>query len=151
LPFDRISAPLIALLVLTACEPADPEGTTARILSSHVLRAGLSENRPWIWLENGRGAGPEARLVEAFAQSLGAHVAWTRGAESALVGRLAKRELDLVAGGFTSSVPWTSDMGASRSYDGSSMTRPGHVILTAPGENRLLLRLDRFLAQADHA
>ncbi|MBV9992357.1 MAG: transporter substrate-binding domain-containing protein [Alphaproteobacteria bacterium] len=130
---------LLALLLLCACDaPRDPEHATDRILASHLLHAGASENPPWIWFDHGQPRGPDAELVTRLAASLGARVDWQRGSESRLMPLLEKRKLDVVAGGFTSSTPWGSTVGTTRPYG-------GHVLLTAPGENQLLLRLDRFL------
>jgi polar amino acid transport system substrate-binding protein len=140
--------PILAFVLLTACgEPADPEGASRRIASSHELRAGASENRPWIWFEGEQVRGPEAALVEDFAGSLGAHVRWTRGAETPLTEMLAARKLDVVAGGFKYDTLWSAKAGTSRPYAGDGLFQQGHILLTATGENQLLLRLDRFLAQ----
>ena len=152
LPFDKLLPSAFAVLLLAGCDlPTDPGGATARIVKTHVLRVGLSENPPWVQFENGKPLGVEAELVEGFAQSLGAQVRWTRGAESRLVAMLKDRQLDLAVGGFTTSAPWISETGVSRNFIKRELTEPGHVILTAPGENRLLLRLDRFLARRSNA
>src|SRR3954468_19032759 len=64
----RLCAAICGLALLSSCDaPADPEGTTNRIRATHLLRAGASTNRPWIWFEAGNAAGPEARLIEDFA------------------------------------------------------------------------------------
>jgi ABC-type amino acid transport substrate-binding protein len=144
--FDKRNALLITLLLGPGCAPADPEGTTDRIRASHVMRVGASENRPWIWFEQDQARGPEADMLNNFAASLGAQIRWTHGAESPLLKHLKERRLDVVAGGFTGDTPWKSDLGMTRPYAGGGLIAPGHVLLTAPGENGFLLRLDQFLA-----
>jgi hypothetical protein len=152
LTFDKALPLIFAALLLAGCDlPTDSDGATVRIAKTHALRVGLSDNPPWVRFENGKARGVEAELVEGFAQSLGAQVHWTRGAESRLVALLKERKLDLMVGGVTTSAPWTSETGVSRSFTKSGFVQPGHVILTAPGENRLLLRLDRFLESRSHA
>jgi polar amino acid transport system substrate-binding protein len=138
---------LLIATILTGCDaPADPEGSTRRILATHELLAGASDNPPWIWFEGDLARGPEAELVQDFAASMGAHVRWRRGAESPLIALLAARKLDVAAGGFMSDTIWGSEVGTSGTYAGSGLFRSSHVLLTATGENQLLLRLDRFLA-----
>jgi ABC-type amino acid transport substrate-binding protein len=147
--FDKESMfALCGAVFLIACTPADPDHATDRIRVSHVMRVGVSENRPWIWFEKDQAFGPEAEILKAFAASLGAVVRWTRGAESPLLERLKARHLDAVAGGFTTQTPWKSQLGMTRPYVGRGWLATGRVLLTAPGENGLLLRLDRFLAGA---
>ncbi len=60
---------------------------------------------------------------------------------------LERRELDVVAAGASSKTPWARKLGVSSPY----ATTPGphgpekRVLLVAPGENQLLLRLDRYV------
>ena len=48
------------------------EDSRSRILTTHVLRAGASENPPWVAFDGGTIAGVEPDLINAFAASLGA-------------------------------------------------------------------------------
>ena len=125
--------------------PKDPNGATERILASHILRVGGTENSPWISFENGQAKGRDAELIQRFAAQMHARVEWSRGSESVLLRRLEDRKLDMVAGGFTSDSPWSDRLGTSRPYAGE------HIVFTAPGENQLLLRLDTFLADQRQA
>jgi polar amino acid transport system substrate-binding protein len=214
--FPRIV--LLVPLVMAGCDlPKDPAGTTERVLSTRVLRAGASENPPWVRFNGAEVVGIEADLVRAFAGQMGAQVEWVRNGETPLLEALEKRELDVVAGGITSRSPWTSRLGTTQTYlkakkvvampagsaepaslnglavqvapgeaSADRLRREGarpvssigpaapttrlvyeweaqargltrtrfytsedkHVLVAAPGENQLLLRLDRFLAEA---
>ena len=149
---------LIALSLGACGLPKDQDGATTRIDASHALRVGASSNPPWVIVEGAQVSGIEPALVQAFAGTLGARVQWVVNGETPLMQALEKRKLDLVVGGITTKSPWTKRLGTSLVYakagflpDGSPRLVPGkqgHVILSAPGENRLLLRLDRFLYAA---
>jgi polar amino acid transport system substrate-binding protein len=146
------AASLLLLMVLSACDaPRDPEGSTNRIMSSHVLRVGASEHRPWIWFEQGSPRGPEADLISGFAASQGARTMWQRGSENQLLPQLKEHRLDIVVGGFTTATPWSSKVGMSQPIVPHKLWESGHVLLTSPGENQLLLRLDKFLLARGHA
>jgi polar amino acid transport system substrate-binding protein len=189
------------------------------VLSTHVLRAGVSDNPPWVRFQGAEVGGIEADLIRAFAGQMGAQVEWVRNGETPLLDALEKRELDVVAGGITVNSPWSSRLGTTQPYlrakkivamlagsaepasldgvavqvapgepEAARLRRQGarpiqsigvgpaspttrvvydweaqarglkptrfdlgeekHVLLTAPGENQLLLRLDRFLVEA---
>jgi len=149
---------IMALLGAGCGMPKDPEGATPRIAATHVLRAGASSNPPWVVVEKGQVSGIEPDIVRAFAGTLGARVHWVVNGETPLLEALEKRQLDLVVGGVTTKSPWSKRMGASLSYAQAGPTpggQPGlfkgkqrHVLLAAPGENQLLLRLDQFLEKA---
>jgi divalent metal cation (Fe/Co/Zn/Cd) transporter len=64
-----------------ACDlPRDPEGTLGRARGG-TLRVGAVEAPPYLRLGGGDEAtGPEADLVRAFAESIGARVEWSWGA-----------------------------------------------------------------------
>jgi hypothetical protein len=202
---------------MTSCDlPKDPDGSTERILASRMLRAGASENPPWIRFTGAEVEGIEADLIRSFAERLGARVEWVRNGETPLLEALSRRELDVVAGGMTSRSPWASRVGTTQTYlkakkivampagtaapeslkgiavqvargdpaaahlrskdarpvppggpetpfrvvydwevraRGLTPTRfeletEKHQLVAAPGENQLLLRLDKYLAEA---
>jgi polar amino acid transport system substrate-binding protein len=140
--------PLIALCLLTlsACDfPYDAEGTLRRVRETGVLRVGISEHPPWVSVSEDKIGGVEPNLALAWADQLGARVEWKRASETELVQDLAERRIDLIMGGLRTGSPWASEAAATQPYSGD------HIMLVPPGENALLLSLDRFLAGARQA
>ncbi len=131
----------LAATALTGCGiPRDPNDALENIRRSGVLRAGFTAHDPWVTAGAG---GPEADVVTAFAQSLGARVEWHNGAESRLFEALEKFELDVVVGGMTDDNPWAPKLGVTRPYVEAGGKK--HVIAVAPGENGLLMAFERVL------
>jgi polar amino acid transport system substrate-binding protein len=132
---------------LAACgAPRDPEHTTELVRTLHRIRAGVTDNPPWVASGGGEPQGLEPDLIRRFAGSLGARVEWVRGSEADLIEKLDKGELDLVAGGIDSRTPWKKHAALSRPYLKAGKRK--HVLLARSGENRLVLELDRYLAAA---
>lgn len=141
MPPLRPAIALCSALVLAGCGwPHDPEGASQRV-AGKVLRAGVSENPPWIAFQGDRVTGVEADFVRAIAADQGARVEWVRGGEDSLFHQLKANRLDLVAGGVTTESPWTKEMGAPRPY--ATMGGEKHLILAPPGENGWILKLER--------
>lgn len=138
----RIAVLVLAALVASCGIPRDPEDSLTRIRRTGVLRAGFTEHAPWVTL-NGSVAGPEARVVEAFARSLGARVEWTRGAETQLFEALEHFDIDVAVGGFDASNPWMPKLGATRPYVEADDKQ--HVVALPPGENGLIVAFERVL------
>ena len=140
------TALIIGSSILTAsCGlPRDPEKTSERIASTHELRVGVSGNAPWTDDSGPVPRGIEPELARRFAATMGAHVAWTRGSETTLVEALKHHELDLLIGGFDKKTQWSSTAGISQPFTRDADGKK-HVMLAAAGENRFILRLDRFL------
>ena len=136
-------APLLGLFLTVATAgcgiPRDPEDSLERVRRTGVLRAGITAREPFT---TGTG-GPEADVITAFAQSLGATVEWHAGSESTLFEALEKFELDVAVGGFTQDHPWGPKLGFTRPYLKAGKKK--HVVAAAPGENRLLFELERVL------
>ena len=131
------------MLALAGCQlPADPDGTLERVRGGE-LRAGASVHAPWVRLEGTRPAGVEPRLVQGFARELGARVTWRVAGEEALVRALREGELDVVVGGITTRSPWKREAAPTRPF--ATVGSERHVMLAAPGENALLVRLERYL------
>lgn len=131
---------LVPALMMAACGmPRDPEDSLERITRTGVLRAGITARPPFTT----EAGGPEAEVIAAFARSLGAAVEWRRGSESELFESLEKFELDVVVAGLTEDNPWAPKLGFSRPYVEAAGSK--HVVAAAPGENRLLLALERVL------
>ena len=119
--------------------PRDPEGSFERIRRTGVLRAGITAREPFTTA----GGGPEADVIRDFARTLGATVEWRQGSESALFESLEKFELDVAIGGFTEDNPWGPKLGLTRPYVEAAGRK--HVVAVAPGENRLLVEVERVL------
>ncbi len=144
----------LAALATSACDgmPRDPERSleTAR---GGTLRVGVTDAPPWLERPRpgGPGAepsGPEAELVRAFAASIGARVAWVPGPLDDLMERLERFELDLVAAGLTEGTAWQGRVGLSTPWL-EEEGRPPRVLAVPPGENALLVALDRHILRAD--
>ena len=137
----------ILISLLAACGlPRDPDKTSDRIASTHELRVGVSDSPPWAVSRGGQPSGLEPELVRGFAEQIGARIAWRRGSESSLVRALEEHELDLVIGGFDKKTRWSAVAGLSQPFAKDADGKQ-HVLLAAPGENQLILSLDRFLAK----
>ena len=140
-------ATILLCLVSASCAvPRDPEHSSERIASTHELRVGVSDNPPWTNASHAEPTGVEPNLVRRFASSVGAQVAWTRGSESTLVESLKDHELDLVIGGFDAKTQWSSTVGSTQPFAKDADGKK-HIFLAAPGENRFILSLDRFLTK----
>lgn len=138
--------PVFLPFLTIACGlPRDPERTSERIASAHVLRVGVTDNPPWA-TASADPAGIEPELVREFAARVGARVQWTSGSETHLAQQLKHHELDLAIGGFDAKTPWKAIAGVSLPFAETSDGKK-HVFLTAPGENRFILTLDNFLTE----
>ena len=144
LPIRRATPILAAAaLVLASCGlPRDPNSTAGHI-ENGVLRVGVSENPPWVRFTAGEPQGIEPDLVRELAAEQHAKVQWVRNGETPLLNALEKYQLDLVVGGITAKSPWSGKLALTRPY--AEAGKDKHVWLAPPGENRWLLRLDRFL------
>jgi ABC-type amino acid transport substrate-binding protein len=142
-PCTRRLLALAAAAAALACDmPRDAESTLERVRDTGVLRAGAVSNPPFVVTTSGGGvSGPEAAVVEAFAKAHGAAVTWVVASEEELVERLERFQLDVVVGGITRKNPLAKKVGATLPlYERAGKQ---HVLLTPPGENGLLLALDR--------
>ena len=68
--------------------------------------------------------GHEPRLVQSFAEGLGADVEWTVAGEEHLVTMLEAGDLDLAVGGFTDTNAWVDKVGLTRPYVEAGPTAP---------------------------
>jgi polar amino acid transport system substrate-binding protein len=116
-------------LAVGGCErvPRDPEGTLERARGG-TIRVGIAANPPWTRPGPDRTGGIEARLVEDFARSLNARVAWVSGGESDLLRALESFQLDIVIGGLTDDTKWDRRVGLTRPY-----VRTKTLVGEAPG------------------
>lgn len=107
---------LLAALLLAACDlPKDNAGTLDRVRGGE-LRVGVAEHPPWVRLDGERVGGIEPALIRTWAARLGATVRWVRGAETALVEALDRREIDLLVAGLPRSTPFASRVGLTQPY-----------------------------------
>jgi ABC-type amino acid transport substrate-binding protein len=138
------------LLALAGCGmsvPTDPDGTLERVRDEATVRAGASPRPGWVEVDSGRPTGPEVRLVEAFAGSLGAEVSWTVAGEEHLVRLLEEGDLDLAVGGMTDKNPWMDKVAVTRPYaevQAGGKTEK-HVMWAPMGENAFLSELEQWL------
>lgn len=144
-----LARPALTWLLLAAASaaiacgiPHDPEDSLDRIRQTGIVRAGFTVHAPWVTAD-GTGApeGPEAEVVSRFAAALGARVKWRQGSESELFEALEHFELDVVIGGLTADNPAAPSLGLTRGY--VERDDKQHVLAAAPGENRLLVALER--------
>ncbi|MFH5803253.1 transporter substrate-binding domain-containing protein [Alienimonas sp. DA493] len=143
-----------AVVALIGCDlPRDPGGTMETV-RGNVLRAGLTEDAPWVVRgEGGEPGGIEVELIEEFAAAHDARVVWFWGPADEALRQLERRQLDLVAGGLTDDTPWAGRVGLSHAYF-TEPPRPdsehprNHVMAVPPGENGWLVALDKRLARA---
>lgn len=143
-----------ALLLVTAgCQggfPADSQGSLERATDGE-LRIGIAENPPWTEVApDGTVSGSEVDLLTAYAETLGAEIRWVPAGENALAAEMAEGSIDLVIGGLASDVPWTSDIALTRPYTTTEGPdgKPVDIVMgVRPGENALLVDLERYLAE----
>ncbi|MDQ3914579.1 MAG: transporter substrate-binding domain-containing protein [Actinomycetota bacterium] len=108
--------PVIVALAAASCGlPNDPEGTLDRVAGG-TMRVGVTENPPWVVLGNAEPRGVEVEIVELFARELGAEVEWHEGSAEELAAALEVRELDLLAGGITSTSGLAAHAGLTHPY-----------------------------------
>ena len=130
--------------------PADSQGTLERATGGE-LRVGVSENPPFTQVApDGAVSGSEVELVTEYAETIDAEITWVPAGENVLAAEMKAGNLDVVIGGLPADAPWTSDIALTRPYtqttgpDGKTMKI---VFGVTPGENALMIDLERFLAE----
>lgn len=113
----RAALALVAASVLLGgCDwPRDAAGTLNDVRGG-TLRVGVTDNPPWVVLQDDAPAGAEIRLVEALADDLDADIVWVEGADADLMEALHGRSLHLVIGGFDAAAPWAKQASLTRPY-----------------------------------
>jgi hypothetical protein len=89
--------------------------------------------------------------VTEIARAAGARIEWHQGAESELLTSLKDRKIDLVIAGLTADLPWKTEVGFTRVYYEDTAARKKHVMAVAPGENALLVHVERILLRQKSA
>lgn len=153
--FESVAGAVVVAAVLAGCTaiPADVDGTLDDVRDGE-LRVGITHNPPWTdTTDPSDPTGEEVRLVEEFADTLGATVVWTVDSEANLAERLHDHALDLAVGGFADDTPWADKAAMTVPFD--DVTTDGettkHVMLTVLGENRFLTTLEAFLLERGDA
>ena len=117
--FSRQVATLIGsvtMAVAAACNlPRDSSGTLDHVRHG-TMRVGLITNPPWVTDSGSAADGVEQQLVKDLASRLDARVDWIRRPEAELLEALHRRELDLVVGGLTSTLPWQKEVAFTKPY-----------------------------------
>ncbi|HHT11870.1 MAG TPA: ABC transporter substrate-binding protein [Propionibacterium sp.] len=148
----RLLTAMFAFGLLAGCSepgyPRDPEGTLLRATDGELV-VGVSTHPPHVDVsDEGEVSGPEADIVNGYAESIGAEVVWVEGAESELMEKLKLGELDIVVGGLSSDSPWATHAALTRPYGkttGPDGKEAKLVLATRLGENALLSNLERHL------
>ena len=141
-PPVKTAAFFILSLSILACDlPRDADGTLERVRGG-VLRAGYSENPPWV----SDTAGVERRLIHELANVLGTRVEWVENSESELIEDLHDRKLDLAVGGLTADGTWITRAAPTRPFHHDSTRKKDHVWAAPPGENAWLVEVEKFLS-----
>ena len=122
--------------------PRDPEGTLERARAG-TLRVGAVEAPPLVRRRGDEAIGPEADLLRAFAESIGARIEWRWEPLDEHMRALQAFEIDVVAAGLTTESPWASEVGFTRPWREDGDVR--RVIAVAPGENAMLVALERVI------
>ncbi len=148
--FRPLTTVLALTMLLTGCQwPADPERSLTAARERGALRVGVVANPPWVEVPDPAApVGLESELVREFAERQDLDIQWHHRGVEQLVESLRRHELDLLIGGFSATHPWRAEVGQTFIYfneRNQQGTLGEHVILTAPGENALLLTLERFL------
>ncbi len=154
-PAALIAAPLMALL-LAACGPypRDADHLSEQAASS-AMRVGVSEDPPWVRvLPDGSVTGPEADLVQGYADAHGYRLEWVPGGHDTLMRELERARLHAVIGGHRPDSPWKPMVGWSlplalrAAPDGPMPER--HVALP-PGQSAWHLSFDQYLVDQEQA
>ena len=141
----RTRQALLWCAALAACGPLprDQHRSTEEARANRRLVVGVPAASPTL---DPAVQARERALVAEVARRLGVAVEWRQGDAHELLSRLEQWELPIVAAAVTPETPFRAHVGLSKPYwkDG-----PGHrdyVLAVAPGENALLLLVDRVIA-----
>ena len=146
-----IAAAFALVFSLTACHdyPRDADDMTAQA-AGRGMRVGASHDPPWlVVLPDGTVGGPEADLLQRYADAHGYRLIWLPGSHDALMAELERAHLHAVAGGHHADSPWQAKVGWSRplglraSPDGPL---PERRIALPPGQSAWHLAFDRYVA-----
>lgn len=137
-PIPVVVTTVVSLLVVACGIPHDMENTTDATLQRGSIRAAFIADGD---SEAPHGVGPE--FVEGFADELGVSTDWQVLSEPAAMEALQDGDLDIVAGGITRTNAWSRHVALSAPVRGEGAE--AEMIAVRKGENRWLLRLDRYI------
>ena len=155
-PSLTAAAALATLLALSACDdyPRDADDMT-RQAGERAMRVGASHDPPWVVVStDGTVGGPEAELVQRYADAQGYRLTWLPGGHDALMGDLERTRLHAVVGGHHPDSPWQPRVGWSRplalraSPDGPM---PERRVALPPGQPAWHLAFDRHVVEREAA
>ncbi len=141
---NRFALISIGCFVFGGCAdlPRDQSGWTARIQRKGVLVVGFS--RP---LQNDEAVFQrEKQVLQKLAKRLGARLELREGNAHTLLDELQKREIAVVMAQIPSESPFAEKLGFSQPFYKRESDDIEYSIAVAPGENRLLLMLDKIIA-----
>lgn len=151
-----VAVALATLLALSACDnyPRDTDDLTTQA-AEQGMRVGASHDPPWLVVQaDGSVSGPDADLVQRFADAHGYRLTWVPGSHDALMGDLERARLHAVAGGHHPDSPWKPKVGWSRPL-GLRASRDGPMperrIALPPGQSAWHLAFDRHLVEQEDA
>lgn len=151
-----VAGSLSLAVALGGCSalPKDADGSYERA-RGNTLVVGVSPHEPWTEVDPSTGevTGSEARLVEGFADSIGAGVDWRVGSETELAQWMEDGDIDVAIGGLEADSPWTDQLALTRPYekveDDAGKTHK-MVMGVGLGENKMLVELERYLSEEEH-
>lgn len=124
-----IIAVLIPLILISCGFPNDPEDSWKNAQEQGLL----------IGVTDSKQKEAEMHLIKSFCKANSLEPLFIEDTETALSKKLKHHKLHLVLGGFDKKTVWTERVGITKPYDGT------HILLIAPGENKLLYELERYL------
>lgn len=144
---NRFALLLIGCFGFSGCAdlPRDQSGWTSQIQREGVLVVGFS--RP---LQKDEAVFQrEKQVLQKLAKRLGARLELREGNAHTLLDELQKRQLAVVMAQIPSESPFAEKLGFSQPFykrDDGQNNDIEYSIAVAPGENRLLLMLDKIIA-----
>jgi polar amino acid transport system substrate-binding protein len=99
----------LIVFISTSCDfPRDPRGTLDKVQGG-TMRVGIVNHDPWTLMEEGRASGVEVELLRDFAGELETEIVFVQGTVPELLEAARQGEVDVVAGGFTTTSPGVSE------------------------------------------
>lgn len=142
----RLTQVIVIAFALAGCGlPRDPNHTLEHVRGTHVLRAGVAEDPPFIERKGDDAQGIEADVIRGFAAESGARVEWHWEPQEKQFELLEKNELDLAGGGITSKTPWKKKIAITRPYV-ETKDHDKRALAAPPGENAFIEALEKYLA-----